>query len=107
MSSGYWQTKRQKEQFKPGNTITQRVKEYIQTWRSRCYSDDIPDEVPDALAKSGRAPSYKAIAMAILRNDHNFYALGFQQRDSQILSAILADKKTQESKQPDMFGGAA
>lgn len=43
----------------------------------RCYSTDIPDEVPKKVMQSGRAPSYKAIALAILRNDLQLYALGF------------------------------
>jgi predicted phosphoadenosine phosphosulfate sulfurtransferase len=50
---------------------------YIETWEKRCYSDGIPDSIPEKLAKSGRAPSYKSIAMAMLRNDHNLEALGF------------------------------
>ncbi len=51
--------------------------EYVSTWRKRCYSNDIPDEVPRKVMQSGRAPSYKAIALAILKNDLHFYSLGF------------------------------
>ena len=36
---------------------------------------DIPDEVPTVLMQEGLAPSYKAIAFAILKNDPT--ALGF------------------------------
>lgn len=43
--------------------------------------------------KSLRAPSYKAIAMAILRNDHNLYALGFSERESSVVSTLLAINK--------------
>lgn len=42
---------------------------YIEAWKCRGYSDDIPDEVPHRLMALGKAPSYKAIAIAILRND--------------------------------------
>ena len=51
----------------------QRVEQYIQTWRRQGYLTDIPDEVPSEVM--GYAPSYKAIAMAILRND--LQSLGF------------------------------
>lgn len=49
----------------------------MREWRKRCYSTDIPDEVPKKVMQSGRAPSYKAIALAILRNDLQMYVLGF------------------------------
>ncbi len=52
------------------------------TWTERCYSDGIPDEIPEQLSKSLRVPSYKTIAMAILRNDLNFHSLGFDQKQS-------------------------
>lgn len=53
------------------------MSEYIETWKRRGYSDDIPDEVPHELIVLGLAPSYKAIAMAILRGDMNLISLGF------------------------------
>ncbi len=49
----------------------------MNAWRRRCYSTDIPDEVPKKVMQSSRAPSYKAIALAILRNDLQMYSLGF------------------------------
>lgn len=60
----------------------ERVREYVQIWRERGYSEDIPDEVPEALMRLGLAPSYKAIALAILRNDLQFLSLGFQPKVS-------------------------
>jgi predicted phosphoadenosine phosphosulfate sulfurtransferase len=89
MSSGYWQTKRQSEQYSTGNTVTKRAMDYIQTWEVRCYVEGIPDELQDGVMKSCRAPSYKAIALAILRNDHNLYALGFSERKSAVVDAII------------------
>jgi predicted phosphoadenosine phosphosulfate sulfurtransferase len=104
MSSGYWQTKRQSEQFSNGSTITRRVTDYIATWEKRCYFDGIPDFVPIGVMKSNRAPSYKAIALAILRNDHNMYSLGFSERTSERVNMIIeAAKEKQESANMDMF----
>lgn len=59
----------------------QRIIEYIETWEKRCYADGIPDEVPDEI--SDRVPSYKRIAMAILRNDISLKSLGFTPRFSE------------------------
>lgn len=46
-------------------------------WINRCYSDGIPDEVPELLSKTGRAPSWKKIAMCLLKNDMKLRGLGF------------------------------
>ena len=47
--------------------MIKQVNFFVKEWEQRCYKDGIPDEVP--LEISHRAPSYKAIAMAILKND--------------------------------------
>jgi predicted phosphoadenosine phosphosulfate sulfurtransferase len=46
-------------------------------WEGRCYSSGIPDEVPDLLAKTNRAPSWKKIAICLLKNDMKLRGLGF------------------------------
>lgn len=99
MSSGYWQTKRQTEQFASGGTITQKIKAYTLIWESRCYSDGIPDEVPAKLASVNRAPSWKAIAMAILKNDHNLRSLGFGVAESELVLQLVRERKEKESRQ--------
>lgn len=43
------------------------IEKYIKTWESRCYKKGIPDEVPKEIFD--KVPSYKAIAIAILKND--------------------------------------
>ena len=57
--------------------MRERIDQYVKRWKGRGYSDDIPDEVPAALMSEDLAPSYKAIAIAILKNDHHMIALGF------------------------------
>ena len=46
--------------------------------------------------KSCRAPSYKAIALAILRNDHNLHALGFSERNSATVDLLVALNKPEK-----------
>lgn len=71
----------------------------MKVWRGRCYSEDIPDEVPDGIMKSMRAPSYKAIAEAILKNDLALYSLGFQPHISHWYKVVKSEKSKEESKQ--------
>jgi predicted phosphoadenosine phosphosulfate sulfurtransferase len=99
MSSGYWQTKRQTEQFGVGGTLTQKIEDYTKTWESRCYSGGIPDEVPEKLAKTGRVPNYKSIAMCILRNDLQLRALGFGRVDSVLVEELYQIRRDEESQQ--------
>lgn len=43
-----------------------KINSYIQKWRNRCYSE-LPDEAPSEIDEM--VPSYKRIALAILKND--------------------------------------
>lgn len=65
-----------------------KIKQYIAKWKSQGYASGIPDEAPDVLVKQNLAPSYKAIAMAILKNDHNMESLGFTPKKSHWYSAF-------------------
>lgn len=69
------------------NTVT-KVQKYIEDWKVKGYPDDIPDEVPNELQKQRLAPSYKAIAQALLKNDMNLESLGFTPKKSLWYSAI-------------------
>ena len=59
-----------------------KIKHYIQAWESRCYSDGLPDEIGGSLESSGKAPSYKMICRAILKNDNQMKTLGFSAKYS-------------------------
>lgn len=103
MSSGFWQINKQREQFKHGKSTTAKVRDYVAIWESRCYSSGIPDEVPESLSKTLRAPSYKAIAVAILKNDLNLVGAGFQCGNSETVEALLEIKKSASKKQGELF----
>jgi predicted phosphoadenosine phosphosulfate sulfurtransferase len=45
------------------------IEKYIKTWEQRCYFNGIPDEVPLRIDQLNKAPSYKRIALSILKND--------------------------------------
>ncbi len=54
-----------------------KINSYIESWLDRDYKEGIPDEVPIKLMNQMLAPSYKAICIAILKNDHSMKSLGF------------------------------
>ena len=68
-------------------------------WEGRCYFDGIPDEVHHKVAASGRVPSYKAIAMAILNNDHTLKSIGFSGKHSKYYDQLKAEEIRSRSKQ--------
>lgn len=98
MSNERWQTDRQIAQLQCGNTITEKVEKYIEVWKERCY-DDLPDKIPEKLAKTNRAPSYKSIAIAILRNDHYLKSLGFVSKENETTQSL----RRQSSPQKELF----
>lgn len=59
-----------------------KILDYLTTWESRGYPQGIPEEVPDSLMREQLAPSYKAICLAILRNDVTLKSIGFEGRPS-------------------------
>tara|TARA_R110002020_G_scaffold336331_2_gene551520 strand:+ start:739 stop:1473 length:735 start_codon:yes stop_codon:yes gene_type:complete len=58
-------------------TVQGRINEYIRRWSIMGYPAGIPDVVPDRLSALGLAPSYKAICLALLKNDLHLISLGF------------------------------
>ena len=53
-----------------------KIREYIETWTSRGYPNGIPDEADEVLEQFNKAPSYRAIAKAIMKNDVALLSLG-------------------------------
>ena len=77
------------------------IKTYINNWKEKGYQEDIPDEVPEELMKLNLAPSYKAIALALLRNDMNLESLGFTPKKSifySILKKIEIDARPKKEQ---------
>lgn len=71
-------------------------------WRNRCYFDDIPDEVPELLAKTNRAPSWKKIAICLLKNDMQLRGLGFTEASYDV-DMVKAIEAISEEKEPTLF----
>lgn len=76
--------------------MKEKILSYISKWKTQGYPKDIPDEVPDMLMKLNLAPSYKAIALAILKNDASLKSLGFTPKISpwyKILKKVEISKR--------------
>ncbi len=54
-----------------------KVFKYVIDWERKCYTDGIPDEVENEI--SHICPSYKKIAICLLKNDYNLTDLGYSQ----------------------------
>jgi len=76
-----------------------RIMHYVESWKPRGYENGIPEEVPSELMRLNLAPSHKAIALAVLKNDHALSSLGYSQPVSPWYSAI---KKVEISKRGTM-----
>ena len=60
--------------------VHKKIKGYVKQWEKRCYKNGIPDEVPISLKY--KVPSYKSIALCLLKNDLNLKDLGFSTKHS-------------------------
>jgi hypothetical protein len=59
----------------------------------------IPDEVPNKIMRAFKAPSYKAIAIAILKNDYAMNMLGYDCKETELsLSLMNKEAKMKEDK---------
>lgn len=59
--------------------MKQKINKYISQWEQRCYTEGIPESIPVRLDQLNKAPSYKSIVRAILKNDTSLKTLGFSQ----------------------------
>lgn len=70
-----------------------KISYWIKQWEKRCYKGGLPDDIPNEIFY--RAPSYKRIVLAIMKNDDQLQLLGFSKRDS-IYYRILKRKELKE-----------
>ncbi len=76
--------------------MEKKISGWIKEWEQRCYSDGIPDEGPAELGD--KVPSYKRIAMAILKCDHPLVSLGFSPPKSEVYNTLKRIEIEQREK---------
>lgn len=72
----------------PPSSTMGRLAWWLKSWKTRGYPNGIPDEVPDGLMQMRLAPSWKAVALALLKNDLHLTSLGFSVPTSKWYNAI-------------------
>ena len=75
------------------NHYIDRITKYCKSWEQRGYEDGICYTVPDNIEKRNIAPSWKAIAKAILKNDYWFRSVNMTQPFSKTYGEYLKIKK--------------
>ena len=84
--------------------MKKKIENYIKDWKKKGYSKDIPDDAPERLMQLNKVPSYKAICIAILKNDHCLKSLGFQPKISKYYSILKKIEISQrESNEPQQL----
>jgi predicted phosphoadenosine phosphosulfate sulfurtransferase len=76
-----------------------KILHYIKTWESQGYCDGIPDEVPNVLMELNLAPSYKAICIAIMKNDVQLQFLGYGKEKCNAYNAIKRNEINMRNNQ--------
>jgi len=62
--------------------MVEEINKYVSIWEKRCYINGIPDQCDDVLESMNLVPSYRRVAIAILKNDHALKSLGFTPKES-------------------------
>jgi predicted phosphoadenosine phosphosulfate sulfurtransferase len=65
-----------------------RIRKYIKEWEGKGYASGIPDEAPIRLEQLNKAPSYRQICFAIMKNDITLQSLGFSRPKCQVYNEL-------------------
>lgn len=77
-----------------------KIVDYIIGWEKKGYEDGLPDEANEILESLNRVPSYRKIAIAILKNDSSLKSLGYTPKRSiyyNILKKIEIDERNRNN----------
>ncbi|MDD5358281.1 MAG: hypothetical protein PHX80_03990 [Candidatus Nanoarchaeia archaeon] len=78
-----------------------KINKYIKLWEARGYPNGIPDEAPALLEMYCKAPSYRAICRAILKNDIQLESLGFTREKCDIYTILKKIELKAKGKKVD------
>jgi len=71
--------------------MKQKIKKYITKWEL-VYKDGLPDHSPVRIEDLGKAPSYRLICKALLKNDFQCETLGFNREKSIVYDSIKKEE---------------
>lgn len=70
------------------SSFERKIHDYISKWEKRGYSEGLPDEADPVLEHLVKAPSYRAICMAIMKNDKQLATLGYSRPKTYIYMTL-------------------
>lgn len=76
-----------------------KIRQYITKWEQRCYPNGLPDEAPIEI--NDMVPSFKRIAIAILKNDYPLKSLGFTPIVSKFYTELKGIEIAERNKQSE------
>ena len=68
--------------------MRRKIRQYINKWLSQGYENGIPDEAYPKFEATNKAPSYRNICKAILRNDVQLTTLGFSKENCEAYGVL-------------------
>jgi predicted phosphoadenosine phosphosulfate sulfurtransferase len=86
--------------------MKQRIQSYIAKWKKQGYPLDLPDEADPKLEAFGKAPSYRHICKAILRNDLALTSLGFSRPDTEAYGLLKRIELSARAERMNVFEAA-
>jgi predicted phosphoadenosine phosphosulfate sulfurtransferase len=81
-----------------GEHYKNKLAKYIQWYRTRGYPSGIPDEVDHDLESKGKAPSWRRLCKALLRNDYWCKTIGFSPTKSKAYSRYMTLMKKKRNE---------
>lgn len=72
--------------------MKEKVLAWVKKWEGRGYSNGIPDEADIGIELAERAPSYRRICMAIMKNDVQLESLGYTREVCHVYMALKREE---------------
>lgn len=72
--------------------MREKIAAWIKKWEGRGYSHGIPDEADIGIELAERAPSYRRVCLAIMKNDVQLESLGYTREFCAIYMSIKREE---------------
>ena len=72
--------------------MREKILAWVKKWEGRGYSGGIPDEADLGIELAERAPSYRRICLAIMKNDVQLESLGYTREPCAIYMSIKREE---------------
>ena len=79
------------------------IERYISKWEGQGYPSGIPDEAPAKLEQFNKAPSYRKICAAILKNDLTLSTLGYNRKKTEAYGLLKRIELEERKKLMNVF----